>query len=924
MSLSKPRTQKLLLSLCFAAAAGVVVLGGLSFWRKVQTFQPTGIEVTRQADSWVVSTVETPSTGLESGDVILVINGEVVIDPADLNDKLTRRSSSQVMVLRGEQLEEISYARPDIDVDFAYLVLSLIGVVYLLIGFYTVMRGINAQVLLFFFWCLASAALYLLTPVAPFDGLYRAIYTSDQFARQILPPLTLHFFLIFPRAASRQPWARRAIPLLYVPAAALFSLQIDWMVSGGRWFAGPPTDAKLRLLDQLELNLLVLYVVAALATLVAHLVRAHEWEERRQLLWITLGMAGGYVPFLLLYVTPRSLGLQGPELVNVAAVLPLALVPLSFAYAILRYRLWDIAIIVRDLATYTLTLLLGIFGFSLLNLVIDRGIPEELELTRNLMTFAAFLLMAGLMVPAKQGISSTLQRFHYRGTFRKRRSLSQFGKDLLLERDLESLCSGLLQELEEALDLEKANLYLVEESFMLPVREEAGPVDLPMDGLGQDLWEQEVESITGAGLPDVDRSASQAFYWLGYRYAFPLTVRGRRVGIVVAGYKEGQIPLTSDDVLLIRQLLNQAALAIENAQLLEQLQRQLNEVLELKQFNEEIIESSPAGIAVLDRDDQVVSANLAFAALAGVERSATRRRNLAELLPLDRLPAPEDGLVEQSIVDHQHKERHLQLSTATFLGSSSEALRVLVVHDITERMHMERALKEKDRLAALGAIAAGVAHEVNTPLTGISSYAQMLLADTPDSDPRHEILRKVERQTFRAARIVNSLLEFARSSDADLKPVRLDHVLDECTELLTERLTEYGIALEWRNRANGTLVKGSEGELHQVFTNLFNNAIEAMAETGGTVTLSVDTDDTWISTSIEDTGGGIPPEQLSQIFEPFYTTKLKSGGTGLGLSISYEIVRRHGGELDVESPANGGCRFVVRLPLGTESPEESQ
>ncbi len=317
---------------------------------------------------------------------------------------------------------------------------------------------------------------------------------------------------------------------------------------------------------------------------------------------------------------------------------------------------------------------------------------------------------------------------------------------------------------------------------------------------------------------------------------------------------------------------------------------------------------------MIDGDGNLLSANRAFTDVASSE--AAVGKPLAGILPITPLPSPEEGIREVSFIDAQDNERYLQVSVAPLQAGGDDDRRVVVVQDVSERVAMETALKEKDRLASLGMLAAGVAHEVNTPITGISSYAQMLLADTGEDDPRYDLLKKVEKQTFRAARIVNNLLEFARDRHRERAPLPLAPLVDECLDLLTERIRDKGVKLHWQPPADpeAIQVKGNDSELQQVLTNLVLNAIEAMAGSGGNLTVSLEASQRWVWLAVEDDGPGMSAEQLERLFEPFYSTKQASGGTGLGLSISYSIVRRHDGDLRVISHPGEGSRFVVELP----------
>lgn len=191
---------------------------------------------------------------------------------------------------------------------------------------------------------------------------------------------------------------------------------------------------------------------------------------------------------------------------------------------------------------------------------------------------------------------------------------------------------------------------------------------------------------------------------------------------------------------------------------------------------------------------------------------------------------------------------------------------------------------------------------------------------TEPGDPRRTLLEKVEKQTFRASRIVSNLLEFARKPGRERERVDLVAVLGETAELLRERMAARAVELVWMPPSAPVEVVGSPGELQQVFTNLMLNAIDAMSgQGGGTLELRLETGQGCVSVHVEDGGPGVPPERLQTIFEPFFTTKRDQGGTGLGLSICASIVEQHGGSITVENLARG-CRFTVVLPLESPPP----
>jgi signal transduction histidine kinase len=269
---------------------------------------------------------------------------------------------------------------------------------------------------------------------------------------------------------------------------------------------------------------------------------------------------------------------------------------------------------------------------------------------------------------------------------------------------------------------------------------------------------------------------------------------------------------------------------------------------------------------------------------------------------------------------HTRARRLLVNLATTPLRDSDGAVAgtIVIVEDITARVQLEEQLQISDKMASIGLLAAGVAHEVNTPLTGISSFTQMLLQNAEPEDPRTKILEKIERQTFRAAKIVNGLLNLARPAQVDAGPVDLHAVINDVLSLLEHQLKTGSIQVRKELAPGGLVVQAIEYKLQQVFLNLFLNARDAMPRGGWlTIASSLHPEGRSAVVEISDTGSGIPADQLSRIYDPFFTTKEIGKGTGLGLSITYGIVQEHEGTITCESALGKGTRFVLTLPLAS-------
>jgi hypothetical protein len=348
----------------------------------------------------------------------------------------------------------------------------------------------------------------------------------------------------------------------------------------------------------------------------------------------------------------------------------------------------------------------------------------------------------------------------------------------------------------------------------------------------------------------------------------------------------------------------------------------------MRQFSENILESLNDGLAVLDRNGRVVRWNRPMEELHGARHEDAVGRALSDLFDGDvvsLLREAPDGAAYYKIPlasRHQPPRRLLVNIGMTPLRDSHAAVvgTIVIVEDISSRVQLEEQLQISEKMASIGLLAAGVAHEVNTPLTGISSFTQMLLEGANADDPKTAVLEKIERQTFRAAKIVNGLLNLARPAQVDSGPCDVNTVINDVLSLLEHQFRTGSIQVRKELAPASPVVQGIEHKLQQVFLNLFLNARDAMPK-GGWLTIVTRQERGAAVVEIADTGSGIPAEQLSRIYDPFFTTKAIGKGTGLGLSITYGIVQEHGGTISCDSQIGQGTRFSIRLPPAEALPQ---
>jgi PAS domain S-box-containing protein len=367
-------------------------------------------------------------------------------------------------------------------------------------------------------------------------------------------------------------------------------------------------------------------------------------------------------------------------------------------------------------------------------------------------------------------------------------------------------------------------------------------------------------------------------------------------------------------------------IAIQNARLYASLEQKISEYERLKEFNENIVESINVGVFAVDLEERVESWNAQMEVMYAMSRQEAVGQYLRDILPANFVTEflrlkDEPGvhnLYRFRLQTRSGENRCANVAIAPLVSRNFEVVgRIIIVDDITERMELEAQLTQADKLSSIGLLAAGVAHEVNTPLAVISSYTQMLAKQVRGDMRVAPLLDKITQQTFRASEIVNGLLNFSRTGAAEFTELDLNHVIEETLKLLEHQFRVSQVQLETSLDGNLPTILGNSGKLQQVFLNLFLNAKDAMAA-GGTLSVSTIANG-HVAVDISDTGSGIALEHMQRIYDPFFTTKLtvsegQRRGTGLGLAVSYGIIQEHAGKIQVESQVGSGTTFHLEFP----------
>ena len=920
----------------FLLTTAAIILAWINFRKESQFVPPyDGVWWLERNGNIVADRIDSNGpgarAGVKAGDRLLSVDGRSVNTTAALNAQLYRDgvwTKATYGLLRGSvPLEANPILSPAQRNSNAWL--RLIALIYLGIGLYVLFRRWTAPGSTHFYvFCLVSFVFYAFKYTGKLNAFDWTIYWGNVAAWLLQPALFLHFALTFPERHAFVRKQRWAIPSVYMPGLALLGFHIL-----SRTLSRASEMLRWQI-DRLEMAYLVLYFIAAALVFLHSYQIADRPILRQQLKWVTRGTILAIVPFTVFYAVPFLMGIV-PTTAMKLSVVSLGILPLTFGYAIFRYRLMDVDLIFKRGMAYTLAVAsiaavyfaaIGLAGEFVHTRVPSAG-PTGLVLT--------IIVVALLFDPIRKWIQGRIDRLFYRRRHDYRHTLIEFGRELNAETDLDKMLTAVVDQLSRTLLVDRMAIFVAGNDeharFVLAKSfgiQETGTLDLSFLSVHRpEAAEGHLFFESTHNLPRETASAQDTIARLDLNYYIPCRAQNRTIAILGLGKTvEGDF-LSSEDVELLETLAGYLAIAIQNARLYASLEQKIAQYERLKDFNENIVESINVGVLAIDLEDKIESWNSQMEVMYAVPRWQALGHALGEIFPADfaeefyrlrRTPGIHN-LYKFRLAAPTGETRIVNVAIAPLVTKKFSVIgRLIIMDDITERVELEAQLSQADKLSSVGLLAAGVAHEVNTPLAVISSYAQMLSKQLQGDQTKSALLDKITRQTFRASEIVNNLLNFSRTSATEFTEVDVNRVILDTLSLLDHQLKSAKIRLNNELASYLPTIQGNAGRLQQVFLNLFLNAKDAMPQ-GGTLRICTSNGD-GVNVTISDTGSGIAQEHIQKIYDPFFTTKTspqdgQRRGTGLGLSVTYGIIQEHAGKIRVESAPDEGTTFYLEFPL---------
>ncbi|HLP59862.1 MAG TPA: ATP-binding protein [Candidatus Deferrimicrobium sp.] len=893
-----------------------VILCLVNIFQKMQWNEPTDNIAWEASEEGLVCVDAPEDSPIKKNDILLTIRKYVIKNKIDLQRAITQKRYCLYEIERGGILKIVGIDISTRYTPLSYYILVFSGILMILLCLRIININLKEKKKFspssnFYFLVLTFSGFLIFSPTGAYNTPDFVYLFLDTVSFLFFPALLLHYSLYYP---VRSLILRKINPkflkyCIYAVPSAILALDIFFLIGS---ITHLDTDSLLRSINHfrdISLRYFALYLyISLIFFLISNLTLIFYKKEKRFILplaGITISMASLLVFNFVLNVPGLYLNLS---------LLMLVFMPLTLTYYLGHRKFTDIEDVIKKTigVTFIFPFIFGIYFFL-------GSTIEQNKLLGIFWSLTAILTAGLLYKPIEKTAHLYFEKLFFRSTFNFKRKLKELTESLPTERDLHSLCTSFINTINRGFLLERSTFILHQRKNVFYALPQKDKIILSRGFRHQLFNSTYLAFYSAADFKTRYPKDYEVLKGMNYSQFLPLKTPDRLIGVLAIGIKEDGTYLSVEDWELLLNLSSSLSLSVENASLYSELKNQFEEIRLLKEFNENIIENINMGIVVLTGLNIIKTWNnimeLKFKipaeeainkkahAIFGIEVWKKIYRQKEEISTLSNVTIEIQG--DESIFDIYISP--LKDSMGRRMGT------ILAFEDMTEKIFIRNQLVTSEKMASLGLLSAGIAHEVNTPLTGISSYCQIIL-DNPQDPENIELISLIQEQVQRANKIIRSLLDFSRQKGERPMEVDLNLVINGSIALVEHKLKERKIQLKREFQFKYKLY-GFSSRLQQMFINLLLNAIDAITHNDGQISISGLETDSELSVRIKDNGKGIDTNYLDKIFDPFFTTKEEGKGTGLGLSIVYAIVEEHYGEIKAASKIDRGSTFTISFPI---------
>jgi PAS domain S-box-containing protein len=802
----------------------------------------------------------------------------------------------------------------------------LFCLIFWITAFYVFLKKPDSTVAILLFICSLVFGMALSANIAGLRLIPLSAHISV-ISMVIGPWLLLHFFLVLPEERANLR-TNPIIYLIYLPA--LITLILYPFIG----FTNQEPEPFFRTIRSFEL---AIGFLAVIGIAVYNYISAVSPKTRQQMKLLLYFCIAAVAPFLILSILP-SIITGDIILSSTYSVAFIALIPIGMGYAVMTQKLLDINIFIRRGVVYAAISLAIASVFALIIIIILYYIQSLSVLQSIFIALVMGVLASLLFGPLKNGMEFLVDKFFYKDKYDYHKTINELGAALNSITDIVAGSTLIVNTLTEKINLNGACLFTITEDGIFEIVASKGIYS-------EDEYKRQLIKLLCERNSSIIFPNSAILANPNVEFIIPLIASEKEIGGICLSPKTTKQRYSSDDLFLIQGLAPVAAISLRSWILIAaDIAERIRTEEKLRQAAEEwqtTFDSIPMPVSLQSNDCKIVRINKAFAELFNVKPDDIVDKKCYQLLhhteypiincpQLTMLTTNESATIEQY---NSELDRYYEITVSPIKNPQEKIIAsVHIMRDITQYKKAEeekRLLQEKaeisSRLASVGEMAAGIAHEINNPLTGVIGFSDMLLERELPQDMREQV-EIIASGSRRVADIVKRLLTFARQHKPAKAMVNVNELIENTLNMRNYVLKTYNIDVNVQYDKDMPLISIDPGQIQQVFLNLIINAEYSMKKTGKAGELKIRTQKSGdkIQISFSDNGLGISQENIRRLFQPFFTTKPVGEGTGLGLSLSRSIIAEHGGTITVESELNQGATFMIELPITRDNVQDKQ